>query len=61
MRDLADLPLGVAENEQVGLGIEQDRTAHLLRPVVEVRDAAQRGFDAADHDRNFLRGFAATL
>src|SRR5256885_16755862 len=28
------------------------RAAHGLRPVIEMRDAAQRGFDAADDDRH---------
>ena len=61
MRDLADLPLAIAIDEQVRLGIEQDRAPHLLRPVVEVRDAPQRRLDAADHDRHVLEGFARAL
>ena len=43
------------------LRIEQDRAAHLLRPVVEVRDAAQRGLDAADDDRHVAERLAAAL
>ncbi len=54
VRDLADLPLGVAEHQQVGLRVHQHRAAHLLRPVVEVRDAPERRLDAADHDRHVL-------
>jgi hypothetical protein len=33
--------LGVAEEQQVGLGIRQHRAAHRVRPVVVVGDAAQ--------------------
>ena len=61
VRDLADLPLGVAEHEQVRLRVHQHRAAHLLRPVVEVRDAAQRGLDAADDDRHVLERLAHAL
>ncbi len=61
MRDLADLPLGVAEHEQVGLGVQQHAAANLLAPVVEVRDAAQRGLDAADDDGHILERFARAL
>ena len=59
--DLADLSLGVAEDEQVGLGVHQDRAPDLLGPVVEVRDAAQRGLDAADHDGHVLVRLAGAL
>ena len=61
VRDLADLPLGVAVHEQVRLGVEQQRAAHLLRPVVEVRDATQRCLDAADDHRHVLVGLADAL
>ena len=59
--DLADLPLGVPEDEQVGLRIHQYGAPDLFGPVVEVRDAAQRRFDAADHDGHILVGLAGTL
>ena len=61
MRDLDDLPLGIAVHQQVGLGIEQDRAAHLLRPVVEMRDAPQDRLDAADDDRHVPEGLAHAL
>ena len=61
VRDLDDLSLAVAVDEQVRLGIEQHRAAHFLGPVVEMRDAAQRGFDAADHDRDFAIGLTGAL
>ena len=60
-RDVDDLPLGVAVDQQVGLGIQQHRAAHLLRPVVEMRDAPQRGLDAADDDGHVLVGLAHPL
>ncbi len=61
MRDLDDLPLGVAEHEQVRLRVQQHGPAHLLAPVVEVRDAAQRRLDAADDDGHILERFARAL
>ena len=61
MRDLADLPLGVAVDEQVRLRVEQRRAANLLRPVVEVRYPAQRCLDASDDDRRVLVGLAYAL
>ena len=48
MRDLADLSLGVAVDEQVRLRVEQRRAANLLRPVIEVRYPPQRCLDAAN-------------
>ena len=61
MRQLHDLPLGVAEDEQVCFRVKEDRAAHFLRPVVEVRNPAQRGFDAADHDRHVAIRLAHAL
>lgn len=52
---------GVTEDEQVGLGLGQHRLAHLVRPVVVMGDAAQRGFDGADDDRRAGEGFAGLL
>ena len=37
--DVDDLALGVAVHEQIGLGIEQNRAADLLGPVIKVRNA----------------------
>ncbi|CRM83985.1 hypothetical protein [Pseudomonas sp. 22 E 5] len=56
-----DGPLGVAVQQNVGAGIDQDRVAHTVLPVVVVGDAAQGGFDATEHDRHILVGFLATL
>ena len=55
VRDLDDLAFAVAENEQVGFRVEQDRAANLFLPVIVVRDAAQARLDAAD----LLEGDAA--
>ena len=59
--DLQDLPLAVAIDQQVGLGVGQHRTPHLVRPVVVVGDAPQAGLDAADHHGHALEGLAAPL
>ncbi len=56
-----DGALGVAIQQQIGLGVQQDRTPHLVRPVVVMGDPAQRGFDAADDDRRVGIGFSAAL
>jgi hypothetical protein len=61
MRDLADLPFGIPVDEEVGLGVEEDRAAHLLRPVVEVRYAPQRRLDATHDQRRVLERLAYAL
>ena len=61
VRQLYQRPLGITVDEQVRLGIDQHRAAHRLRPVVEVRDAAQTGLDPADDDGHSLVGFACAL
>jgi hypothetical protein len=58
---LDDGALGVAVEQQVGLGVGQDRAADLLGPVVEVGDAAERRLDAAQDDRHVLERLAAAL
>jgi hypothetical protein len=45
VRQVDQRALGVAEHQHVGLGIGQHRAAHLVRPVIVMGDAAQRGFD----------------
>ncbi len=59
--DLTDLPLAVAVHEQVRFRIEQNRATDLLRPIVEMCNAAQRGFDAPDDDRDILERLAHAL
>jgi hypothetical protein len=59
--DLPDGALAHAEDQQIGLAVHQDRAAHLVRPVVVVGDAAQRGLDAAEDDRHVAEGLATAL
>ena len=61
MGDFDQGPLGVAIEQQVGLGVEQNGPAHLVGPVVVMGDAAQRRLDAAQNDRRVRKGLAATL
>ncbi len=61
MRDLDAGALGVAVDQHVGLGIEKRRAAHLVGPIVVVREAAQARLDAADQHRHVLVGLAAAL
>ena len=56
-----DGALGVAVQQDIGAGVDQDRVAHAVLPVVIVGDAAQGRFDAAEYDRHVLVGFLATL
>ena len=60
-RDVGDLSLGVAIDQQVGLGIHEHGAAHFFAPVIEVRDAAQRGLDTADDDGHVFIGLARAL
>ena len=61
LRDIDDLPLRVAEHQQIRLRIRQHAAPHLLGPVIEVGDAPQTRLDAADHDGDALVGFADAL
>ena len=61
VRDLDHLALGVAVDQQIGLGIQQDRAAHLVGPVIVMRDAPQRGLDAADDNRYVAISLARPL
>ena len=61
MRDLGQRPLGVAEQQDVGLRVEQNRATHFLGPVVVVGNAAQACLNAADHQRHITKGLAQTL
>jgi len=61
VRDVEQGALGVAKNQQVGLGVGQHRATHGVRPVVVMGDAAQAGLDRADDHRGAGIGFAAAL
>jgi hypothetical protein len=60
-RDLEDRPLPHAEHQQVRLGGGQDARHHLVRPVVVVRDPAQRRFHAPGDHRHPFERLPATL
>ena len=53
--------LGIAVQQQVALGVQHDRSAHFVRPVVVVGNAAQRAFNAAQNQRHIRKSLAAAL
>ena len=59
--DPEDRSLAGAEGNQVGFGAHQAAWQHPLRPVVVVRNAAQRCFHPARDDRDLLEGLTAAL
>ncbi len=61
VRHLDKRPLGVAINEDVGLGIEQDGATYGLGPVVVVGDAAQRRLYATYDHRHLFESFFTAL
>ena len=61
VRQFDDRPLGIAENQQVSLGIGQHRAPHLVRPVIVMSDAAQAGLDRADQHIAAGKSLAAAL
>src|SRR3569832_2028993 len=61
MGDFADMALADAVDQQVRLRFQQVGAADLFRPVVELGDAAEGGFDATYDDGDVLEGFARTL
>ena len=56
-----DLVLAHAEDDEVGLGVEHDRPADRVAPVVVMRQPAQRGLDAAGDDRHAGKRLAGAL
>src|SRR5262249_36383196 len=56
-----DGAFGIAVDQKVGLGVGQDRAAHLVGPIVVMGDAAERSLDAPEHDGDVLIGLAAAL
>ena len=61
MRNIHNRALGIAVHQHVGLGVDQHRAPHFLRPVIKMRNAPQAGFDAADDDRHIRKRFACAL
>ena len=52
--NLDDGALAHAVGDDVGAGVQKDRTLERIRPVVVVGEAAQRRLDAAKHDGHVL-------
>src|SRR5690606_40469570 len=61
MGDLDHRALGIAVQQQVGLGVHENRMAYLVLPVVIVGNPPQRSLDATDDDRHALVSLSATL
>ncbi len=61
VRHLDQRPLGVAINEDVSLGIEQDGATDCLGPVVVMGDAAQRRLYATYDNRHLFESFFTAL
>ena len=61
MRDFHNGAFGVAVQQQITFAVHHHGAANFVRPIVVVRDAAQRAFNAAQDNRHFGIGFAAAL
>ena len=61
MRDLDQGAFGVAIEQKVGLGVEQDGAADLVGPIIVMGDAPQRRLDAANDDGRIRKSFPTTL
>ena len=59
--DLDQRPLAHAEDQQIGLGVQEDGPADLVAPEVVMGQPAQTGLDAAGDDRHALVGLAGSL
>ncbi|MPM68793.1 hypothetical protein SDC9_115727 [bioreactor metagenome] len=61
VRHLHQRALGVAVQQDVALAVHHDGAAHLVAPIVIMRNAAQAALNAAQHDGHVLVGLAAAL
>ena len=61
VRDLHNGPFGIAEQQEVGATVEQNRSPDAITPVVVVGNAAQAGFDATDDNRYVSKGLPESL
>ncbi len=61
VRERNQRAFGIAEQQDVGLGIRQHGAPHGVRPVIVMRNAAQARLDAADHDIRIRVGLARAL
>ena len=52
---------GVAVQQQIRFGVNQDGATHLVLPIVVMRYSAQRRFNAANDDGHIRVGFTAAL
>ena len=59
--DFDNRPLGIAIQEQITFGIDNDGAAHFVAPVIVMCDAAQTAFDTTQNNGHVFKGFAATL
>ena len=59
--DFDDRALAHAVDEEVALGVEDDRAADFVAPVIVVGESAEAGFDAAGDDGDAFVGFAGAL
>ena len=61
MRHFHQGAFGVAIQQQIRFGIDQDSATHLVLPIVVMRYAAQRCFNAADDDGDIRVSLTTTL
>ena len=59
--DLDNGGLPHPEDDQVGFGVQQDRAAHLVTPIVVVSQSAQGRLHASRHDRHAFEGLSRPL
>ena len=60
-QDFEERTLAHPVNEEVALRIERDRAADFIAPIIVMREAAQRRFDAAGQNRNARKRLASAL
>ena len=53
--------LRIAEEQEVGAAVEQDRAPDAVAPVVVVRNPPKTRLNAADHDRHVFKGLSQPL
>ena len=53
--------LGISVQQQVAFGVHHHAAAHFVRPIVVMRNAAQRAFNTAQNDWHLFVGLAAAL
>src|SRR5471032_1344769 len=59
--DFDNRTLGVAVEQDVGAGVDQDRVTYPVLPVIVMSDAAQGSFDATEDNRHVFVGFFTAL